>query len=137
MGTFGNDRFSPEQTAEAVYGAIKAGYRLFDCAAAYGNEKDIGRVFGQAFSEESYKEKSDDYVKSLEPIYMERDITGSMCDKLKRTQTGLPGYLYGALAISLVSCTGAHLVSIRMPFLSSERIYADMATDGTSGRRWV
>ncbi len=33
MGTFGNDRFSPEQTAEAVYGAIKAGYRLFDCAA--------------------------------------------------------------------------------------------------------
>lgn len=50
MGTFGNDRFSPEQTAEAVYGAIKAGYRLFDCAAAYGNEKDIGKVFGQAFS---------------------------------------------------------------------------------------
>ena len=22
MGTFGNDRFSPEQTAEAVYGAV-------------------------------------------------------------------------------------------------------------------
>lgn len=51
MGTFGNDRFSPEQTAEAVYGAIKAGYRLFDCAAAYGNEKDIGKVFEQAFSD--------------------------------------------------------------------------------------
>lgn len=50
MGTFGNDRFSSEQTADAVYGAIQAGYRLFDCAAAYGNEKDIGKVFEKAFS---------------------------------------------------------------------------------------
>ena len=50
MGTFGNDRFSAEQTADAVYGAIQAGYRLFDCAAAYGNEKDIGKVFEKAFS---------------------------------------------------------------------------------------
>ena len=30
MGTFGNDRFSAEQTADAVYGAIQAGYRLFE-----------------------------------------------------------------------------------------------------------
>lgn len=51
MGTFGNDRFSAEQTADAVYGAIQAGYRLFDCAAAYGNEKDIGEVFERAFSD--------------------------------------------------------------------------------------
>lgn len=50
MGTFGNDRFSAEQTADAVYGAIQAGYRLFDCAAAYGNEKDIGKVFEKAFA---------------------------------------------------------------------------------------
>ena len=42
MGTFGNDRFTSSQVSEAVYGAIKAGYRLFDCAAAYGNEKEIG-----------------------------------------------------------------------------------------------
>ena len=58
MGTFGNDRFSPEQTAEAVYGAIKAGYRLFDCAAAYGNEKISEKYSGRHFRRESYKEKN-------------------------------------------------------------------------------
>lgn len=43
MGTFGNDKYSAKETADAVYNAIKVGYRLFDCAAAYGNEKDIGQ----------------------------------------------------------------------------------------------
>ncbi|MGN1377414.1 MAG: aldo/keto reductase, partial [Dorea sp.] len=51
MGTFGNDRYTSEEVSKAVYGAIEAGYRLFDCAAAYGNEKEIGRVFEKAFSE--------------------------------------------------------------------------------------
>ncbi|MCU0080344.1 aldo/keto reductase [Extibacter muris] len=51
MGTFGNDRYTPEEVADAVYGAIKAGYRLLDCAAAYGNERDIGRVLSRTFEE--------------------------------------------------------------------------------------
>ena len=38
MGTFGSDRFTPEQVSAAVAGAIRAGYRMFDCAACYGNE---------------------------------------------------------------------------------------------------
>ena len=42
MGTFGNDRFSPAQVAGAVKGAALAGYRFFDCAAAYQNEAEIG-----------------------------------------------------------------------------------------------
>ena len=48
MGTFGSDRFTPEQVSEAVAGAIKCGYRLFDCAAVYGNEDLIGKVFTDA-----------------------------------------------------------------------------------------
>lgn len=51
MGTFGNDRFSSEQVSEAVYGAVNAGYRLFDCASAYQNEKEIGRAFARAINE--------------------------------------------------------------------------------------
>jgi len=51
MGTFGSDRFTPQQVSDAVYGAIKCGYRLFDCAAVYGNEDKIGQVFKRAFDE--------------------------------------------------------------------------------------
>lgn len=44
IGTFGSDKYSAEQVSEAVYGAIKAGYRLIDCAAVYQNEDKIGLV---------------------------------------------------------------------------------------------
>lgn len=45
MGTFGSDRFSAEQIAEAVKGAAEVGFRMFDCASVYGNEHLIGDVF--------------------------------------------------------------------------------------------
>ncbi len=48
MGTFGSDRFTPEQVSGAVGGAIRYGYRLFDCASVYGNEDLIGNVFDEA-----------------------------------------------------------------------------------------
>lgn len=48
MGTFGSDRFTAEQISNAVKGAIEVGYRLFDCAAVYGNEDLIGEVFADA-----------------------------------------------------------------------------------------
>ena len=51
MGTFGSDRFTPEQVSNAVAGAIRVGYRLFDCASVYGNEDLIGQVFEQAMKE--------------------------------------------------------------------------------------
>ncbi len=51
MGTFGSDRFTPEQISNAVAGAIRCGYRLFDCASVYGNEDQIGQVFADAFAE--------------------------------------------------------------------------------------
>lgn len=50
MGTFGSDRYSPDQVSAAVAGAITAGYRLFDCAAVYGNEELIGSVFAAAIA---------------------------------------------------------------------------------------
>ncbi len=49
LGTFGSDRFDAQRVSEAVAGAIKTGYRLFDCAACYGNESSIGKVFNAAF----------------------------------------------------------------------------------------
>ncbi len=51
LGTFGSDKYNAEQVSEAVYGAIKYGYRLIDCAAVYQNEKQIGEVLKKAFQD--------------------------------------------------------------------------------------
>ena len=42
LGTFGSDRFSGDEIAQAVIGAASVGYRHFDCASVYGNEHIIG-----------------------------------------------------------------------------------------------
>lgn len=51
LGTFGSDKYGPEQVSEAVYGSIKAGYRLIDCAAVYQNEDQIGKVLKRVLDE--------------------------------------------------------------------------------------
>ena len=48
MGTFGSDHADPDAVAASVAGAIRVGYRSFDCAACYGNEDMIGKVFADA-----------------------------------------------------------------------------------------
>ncbi|HML46690.1 MAG TPA: aldo/keto reductase, partial [Clostridia bacterium] len=55
MGTFGSDHSDPKQVSDAVAGAIRCGYRLFDCASVYGNEAEIGRVFAEAMAEGAVK----------------------------------------------------------------------------------
>jgi alcohol dehydrogenase (NADP+) len=50
MGTFGSDKFPADQVSQAVAGAIRAGYRLFDCASVYENEDRIGAVFAEAIN---------------------------------------------------------------------------------------
>ena len=42
LGTFGSDHTSADQVAEAVRGAASVGYRHFDCASVYRNERQIG-----------------------------------------------------------------------------------------------
>lgn len=51
MGTFGSDRFTHDEIAHAVKGAIKTGYRHIDCASVYGNEKHIGNMLKGLFDE--------------------------------------------------------------------------------------
>lgn len=57
IGTFGSDKYDSNTVSKAVYGAVKYGYRLIDCAAVYQNEKEIGRVLQKLFSEEVVERK--------------------------------------------------------------------------------
>jgi len=51
LGTFGSDKYNAQQVAEAVYGAVKFGYRLIDCASVYQNEAQIGEVLERLMQE--------------------------------------------------------------------------------------
>lgn len=48
IGTFGSDRFTSEDIANAIEDAVKSGYRLVDCASCYGNEDLIGQALENA-----------------------------------------------------------------------------------------
>nr|CAB3478838.1 unnamed protein product [Digitaria exilis] len=48
LGTWQSD---PGVVGDAVYAAVKAGYRHIDCAKAYYNEKEIGLVLKKLFEE--------------------------------------------------------------------------------------
>ena len=48
LGTF---RSEPNEVYNAVLSAIKMGYRHIDCAAAYGNEKEVGNAIAEAIQQ--------------------------------------------------------------------------------------
>ncbi|MFI3318764.1 MAG: aldo/keto reductase [Rikenellaceae bacterium] len=51
IGTFGSDNYDNETIANAVKEAIRHGYRHIDCAAVYGNEKEIGLAIKELIAE--------------------------------------------------------------------------------------
>ena len=51
LGTFGSDHATPEEVANAVKGAVLAGYRHLDCASVYGNERQIGAALAELFAQ--------------------------------------------------------------------------------------
>lgn len=73
MGTFGSDRVSADDVSAAVSGAVRSGYRMFDCAACYGNEVQIGKVFKDAF-DEGVVERKDLFIMTKVWNDMHRDV---------------------------------------------------------------
>ncbi len=76
LGTFGSDRFDANEVSEAVEGAIRAGYRMIDCAACYGNEKEIGVVIKKVL-DDKVCERKDLYVMTKVWNDMHRDVEKS------------------------------------------------------------
>ena len=82
MGTFGSDRFTPKQVSSTVAGAIRCGYRLFDCASVYGNEDLIGKVFADAFAKGVVK-REDLFITSK--VWNNMHGAGDVLKSLKKT----------------------------------------------------
>ncbi len=51
IGTFGSDNYDNDTIANALKTAIRHGYRHIDCAAVYGNEKEIGVAIKEIIAE--------------------------------------------------------------------------------------
>jgi alcohol dehydrogenase (NADP+) len=86
MGTFGSDRFSPDQVADAVEGALRFGYRLFDCAAIYGNEHLIGEVFSKVLKDGVAK-REELFITSK--VWNDMHEPGDVLISIKKTLTDL------------------------------------------------
>ena len=63
LGTFGSDKYNSDQIAEAVYGGIRAGYRMIDCASVYQNENRIGESIERVLKE-GIVDRSDLFITS-------------------------------------------------------------------------
>lgn len=57
LGTFGSDKYGASDIADAVYGAIRYGYRLIDCASVYQNESKIGEMLEKVVRENIVERK--------------------------------------------------------------------------------
>lgn len=93
MGTFGSDRVTPDEVAQAVAGGIREGWRLFDCAACYGNEAEIGNVFRAAFDEGVVK-REDLFIMTKVWNDMHRDVAASCQKSIADLQCGYIDMLF-------------------------------------------
>jgi len=83
LGTFGSDRFTAGEIAEAVVGAATIGYRHIDCAAVYGNEEKIGSSFQKIMSSGIHREELWITSKLWNDKHAEEDVISSCRQTLK------------------------------------------------------
>jgi alcohol dehydrogenase (NADP+) len=57
LGTFGSDHVAADEIAAAVEAAAEVGYRHFDCASVYGNEREIGYALQQVLRQQAKREE--------------------------------------------------------------------------------
>jgi hypothetical protein len=82
FGTW-NLKESPENTTDVVAVAIESGYRQIDCAAAYGNEKEVGQGISKGLKNAGIRREdiwvtsklwNDQYVPSSYALFHELNI---------------------------------------------------------------
>lgn len=83
LGTW---KVAPEDVKEAVKEAIKSGYRHIDCAAIYGNEKQVGEALNECF-QEGIVERKDLWITSK--LWCANHATEDVVPGLKQTLSDL------------------------------------------------
>jgi D-xylose reductase len=78
---FGLWKVANETCADTVYNAIKVGYRLFDGACDYGNEKEAGEGVARAIKEGIVKREDLFLVSKLWNTFHEGDKVEPICRK--------------------------------------------------------
>ncbi len=86
LGTFGSDRFNADDIAAAVLGAAEIGYRHFDCASVYGNEREIGVSFQKIISSSIKREELWITSKLWNDKHAEEDVIPACKQTLKDLQ---------------------------------------------------
>jgi D-xylose reductase len=78
---FGMWKIAKDQTAEATYQAIKAGYRLIDQACDYGNEKECGEGIKKAIDEGLVKREELWVTSKLWNTFHRKEHVKAACQK--------------------------------------------------------
>ncbi len=131
LGTFGSDRFSGEEIAEAVGGALEVGYRHFDCASVYENEHLIGPVL-EGFPRDQLwitsKLWNDKHAASDVVPACERSLADLRTDYLDMylVHWPFPNFHPPGCDVSSRSPNAAPLCP--------QRVHGNLARDGTAGR---
>ncbi|XP_050373781.1 D-galacturonate reductase [Argentina anserina] len=75
MGTSSYPRADPETAKAAILEAIRAGYRHFDTASAYGSEYDLGEAIAEALRLELIKSRDELFITTkLWASFAEKDL---------------------------------------------------------------
>lgn len=87
LGTFASDNYTADVVAEAVGGALRAGYRFIDCASVYSNEDAIGVEINK-FLNEGCAKREDLFITSKvwNDMHGKGDILLSCAKSLKDLQ---------------------------------------------------
>ena len=88
LGTFGSDHVAADEIAAAVEAAAEVGYRHFDCASVYGNEREIGCALQQVLRRHAKREQLWITSKLWNDKHGESDVLPSCRRSLTDLQVG-------------------------------------------------